>query len=721
VPLPAEVSLGEGTFSVNSDTPIHTPAGDHEAQQAARYLAELLERSRHLTLHAGPGGPADRAISFERRSGFPPEGYRIDVNAQRAHVTASTGTGLFYGAVTLWQLLPPGAGAGSIQAQVVRDAPVYSWRGLMLDSARHFQSVAFIKSMIDWMAWHKLNVLHWHLTDDQGWRLEIRKYPRLTSVGAWSTPAGTSDRYGGYYTQAQVRDIVSFAASRHVQVVPEIEMPGHAQAAIAAYPALGSTQGAAPPVSARWGVHTYLFNVDPATFSFLEDVLGEVMELFPSRFIHVGGDEAVKDQWKASPAVQARARALGITDPETLQAYFTQEIGRFLVHHGRRLVGWDEILRPGLARDAVVMSWRGVNGAREAAIAGNDTVLAPWPTLYFDNRQSALASEPPGRVNVISLEDVYRFDPVDATLSAAQRRHVLGVQANIWTEHIRTEERVEWMALPRAAAVAEIGWTPPERRHWGEFLQRLAPSFARYRAMGLHAADSVFGVSGQLTRQNAGFGVSLANQAQVGEIRYTTDGVEPNAQSPLYSAPMQLAAGTDLGAATFIAGERVSGTWRRRLDPAVLARRNSRELDLCSAGIPLLLESNGMPPGEGPLFALDIMNPCWTYRDVDLTRGASLTAAAGPLPFNFEIGEEVNKIRVGDAHTAVGELEIRVDGCDGAAVASVPLIAPTAGAAETILPRVSLPARPGHHDVCLRFARPRLDPMWVLDWVEITE
>jgi len=675
VPQPVQVTPGEGVFPLGNGTAVCT-LGGREATEAARYFIDLLARSRALHMRLLDSEACDKdprregPIVFAQVPGMPgavPEGYSVNVNPGGVLIEATSGAGLFYGAVTLWQLLPGERGPARIAAQHINDAPAYAWRGLMLDSSRHFQSPEFVKSMIDWMALHKLNVFHWHLTDDQGWRLEIRKYPRLTSVGAWRTPAGTDGRYGGFYTQAQVRDIVAFAAARHVEVVPEIDLPGHAQAAIAAYPALGSTQGPPPPVSARWGIHKYLFNPEPSTIAFLEDVLTEVMELFPSHYIHVGGDEAVKDQWNNSPAVQARARALGISNMDDLQAYFTQEIGRFLASHGRRLVGWDEILTPGLSRDAVVMSWRGTTGAHAAAVAGNDTVLSPWPTLYFDNRQSDLPTEPPGRMQVISLEDVYRFDPRDPSLTPEQQAHVLGLQANLWTEHIRTEERVEWMTFPRAAAVAEVAWSPASRRQWPDFLTRLAPTLAKLRTLGLQPADSAFAA---------------------------------NAPKPAESAR---------------------------------GRRTSRELSLCSNGVPLLLEPaaaqlqahDSVPvskgPGAFPIFALDIMNPCWIYHDVDLSHGAKLTAAVGQLPFNFEIGADAQKIRVGDARSSNGELEIRVGGCDGAPSALATLPAIPRGAVEEVLQPVAIPAAAGSHDVCIRFARPKLDPMWALDWVEISQ
>jgi hexosaminidase len=741
VPLPAEVVTGVGSFTVGAATVVRIPRGDGDADRAARYLAGLWTRTNGLTLPvtigtATPGATSTDTIAFQRHSGFGPEAYAIEVAPHRVTVSATSAAGLFYGAVTLWQLLPPGGATGQIPVQTIRDAPAYAWRGLMLDSARHFQSPAFIRSMIDWMAWHKLNVLHWHLTDDQGWRLEIRKYPRLTSVGAWRVdPDGT--RYGGFYTQDEVRDLVRFAATRHVQIVPEIEMPGHATAAIAAYPSVGTAGDGALRVSAGWGVHSRLFNLEPHTFEFLENVLAEVIELFPSRSIHIGGDEAVKDEWNSSPAVQARARQLGIRDSDALQAYFTQRLGRYLAAHGRRIIGWDEILQPGLEKDAIVMSWHGVSGAHTAVLAGHDAILAPWPTLYFDNRQSALPTEPPGRLKVVSLEDVYRFDPHDPALNAIQQPHVLGIQANLWTEHMRTEERVQWMALPRAAAVAEVGWSAPQRRRWPDFLERLVAMFARYRALGLNYADSVFAPAAQISRNAAGYTVTLANQAQSdpaapGDIRFTLDGREPSAQSARYETPLTVPAGTEIRAAAFVGAEQVSHTWAKHFDVLAALRRDSHDLEPCSDDIGLLLEpgdggndSAGAARSEGaarssPL-AVDIMNPCWIDRGVDLSGGPRVSAAVAPLPFNYELGADAAKIRVGDARTAEGELEIHVDGCDTPALALLPLAAAASGRGVTILPAQRLPRLPGRHDLCLRFARPRLDPLWAIDWIEVEE
>jgi hexosaminidase len=758
IPRPVDVRPGAGTFTIDSSTVVRVPSGDRDAGNAAHSLVELWTRTNGLTLSiitgtassgaASSGGaitdpPSAPTISFRRRSGLGPEAYELDIAPRRITVSATSAAGLFYGAITLWQLLPIGSNTGRIPAQIIHDAPAYAWRGLMLDSARHFQSPAFIRSMIDWMAWHKLNVLHWHLTDDQGWRLEIRKYPRLTSVGAWRVePSGA--RYGGFYTQDEVRDIVRFAATRHVQIVPEIDMPGHATAAIAAYPALGvagsafaaHSTGAAHSnsamlsVSANWGVLTHLFNLEPQTFGFIENVLDEVLELFPSTLIHIGGDEAVKDEWKASPQVQARAAQLGIHEPDALQAYFTQRIGGYLAARGRRIVGWDEILRPGLRKDAIVMSWHGVSGAHTAAVAGNDAVLAPDPALYFDHRQSTLPTEPPGRLDVISLEDVYRFEPRDATLSSGQQHHVLGIQANLWTEHMQTEERVQWMALPRAAALAEVGWSTSERR-WPDFLERLVPMFARYRAFGLDYSDSAFAPAAQISRAAGRFSVALSNQAQRGaaalaDIRYTLDGREPTAESPRYDAPLDVSLGTEVRAAGFVGSAQASRTWVRRIDSQTALRRDSHDLELCSGGIGLLLEpiaggAHTAGAATSPPLAIDIMNPCWMDRGVDLTDGPRIVAAVAPLPFNYEIGTDAAKIRVGDARTAEGELEIHVDGCDTPARGLLPLASAADSKGVTVLAAQRLPGLAGRHDLCLRFSRPRLDPMWALDWVEIGE
>jgi len=422
-----------------------------------------------------------------------------------------------------------------------------------------------------------------------------------------------------------------------------------------------------------------------------------------------------------------------IKDADALQTYFTRRIGRYLLAHGRRPVGWDEILQPGLSSDAVVMAWHGAKAARAAALAGNDTVLAPAPVMYFDNRQSTLPSEPTGRIAVDSLEGVYGFDLQEANLSPSQQRHLLGLEAGLWTEHIQTEQRLEWMALPRAAAVAEVGWSGAAR-NWSDFLARVNAMAARYEKFDLHYADSVFGIEARFApeagariagaRTAGAIQVTLANQPELQNaaldtgIRYTLDGEAPNSASARYAGPFSVAPGAEIRAATFIGGRQAARARDWRVDVHSAARRSSQQLDLCSNGIGLLLEPRNAANGDAPL-AVDIMNPCWLYRGVDLEHGAKITAAVFALPFNYELGPDAATIRVGDNQTPAGELQVRLDACDGTILSTVPL-PPAAGAdRRTELPPQMLAPVSGRHDLCLRFARPSLDPMWGIDWVEI--
>ena len=720
VPQPTRVQLGNREKELEATTAIRVPPGDKEAAFAADYLSSLWRQSNHLDLKVDRTASAQApTIAFRREKGLQPEGYRLRITSAGATISASAGAGLLYGAISLWQLSPPDVARPHVPVQMIDDAPRFAWRGLMLDSSRHFQSPELIRSMIDWMAWHKLNVLHWHLTDDQGWRLQIRRYPKLTSVGAWRDQGA----YGGFYTQAEVRDIVAFASNRHITVVPEIDMPGHATAAIAAYPELGSSPQPLV-VSSSWGVHQHLFNLKPGTFQFLENVLREVMELFPSRYIHIGGDEAVKNEWNASPEIQAQAAALGLHGSDALQTYFTQKMSRFLTAHGRRPIGWDEVLTPGLPPEALVMSWRGVSGAHDAAVAGNDTVLSPQPTLYFDYRQSVLTEEPTGRLTLSTTQGVYNFEPADATLTAAQRLHVLGVQGNIWTEHIRNDEALQWMALPRAAALAEVAWSA--HRDWPGFVERLAPLFGRYRSMGLNYADSVFGLDVRTTRSVDGVSVALANTDELlgiagVSIRYTLDGSDPRAASAAYRTPILTPVGSELRAATFLGDTEVSRVLRQPIDMHSGVRRSSLELEVCTNGVGLLLEPRTAKGGSARPIAIDIMHPCWMDRGVDLSRAPRISAGVAKLPFNYELAGAEAQIQVGDNTSPVGELEVRVDRCDAPVLLRLPLAAAEGASGVVPLPAQQLPALPGRHDLCLTFARPKLDPMWGLDWVEITE
>ncbi|MDH3732974.1 MAG: beta-N-acetylhexosaminidase, partial [Gemmatimonadota bacterium] len=436
---------------------------------------------------------------------LPPEAYVLEVSEASLAIDASTEAGVFYAFQTLRQLVPAGlyeagpAGSrpGAIPAVRIEDRPRFPYRGLHLDVGRHFFSVDFVKRYIDTMARFKLNRFHWHLTEDQGWRIQIDGYPRLTEVGAWRAESpiekrlnpyvGDGVRHGGFYTKDEIRDIVAFAAERFVTVIPEIEMPGHATAALASYPWLGCTEEVLA-VSTTWGVHDTIFCPHEETFDFLTSVLDEVMALFPSEYIHIGGDEVPKRQWRESAAAQAVIRREGLAGEDELQSWFIRRIERHLRANGRRLIGWDEILEGGLAPDATVMSWRGVEGGIEAARQGHDVVMTPIQHSYFDFYQGDPSTEPLAMNWAgfpIPLRRVYEFEPVPPDLTEDQAPYVIGGQANLWTEYIATPEYAEYMVYPRALALSEVVWSPAESRDWSGFVARMERALALLDALGV--------------------------------------------------------------------------------------------------------------------------------------------------------------------------------------------------------------------------------------------
>ena len=726
LPLPASLEMGEGAFHAGPGTVIRAPAGDTEAQRVAAllagYVAEVGGPRLAVAADDGAAAPSIVLAIDPQAAGAGDEAYELSVSPRQIRVASRTAAGLFYGAVTLWQLLTPQNGAGDtvdVPALRIVDAPRFAWRGLMLDVARHYMPPQFIEQLLDWMALHKLNTFHWHLTDDQGWRLQIRKYPRLTDIGAWRREADGSGRVGGYYTQDQVREIVRYAAARHIAVVPEIDMPGHMQAAIAAYPWLGS-RGDHPLVSPDWGVHAYLLNPDKRTFGFVQDVLTEVMELFPGQYIHVGGDEAVKDQWQASRPIQRRIRALGLANDNALQGYFEQRVEKFLEQHGRKLLGWDEIVDDGLPPDATVMSWRGADGAVTAARAGHDVIMSPNQSLYLDYLQGDGHDEPPGRpAPLITLRQVYEFQPVPQQLDPAQARHILGLQANVWTEHMLSPARVEHALFPRLAALAERGWSPAAAQDWPDFLRRLVPQLARYRALGIAYADSAFAV--QIAVQPAGPGaatVTLASQTGSGEIHYTVDGGAPSPASPRYQAPFELKLPAELGAASFAEGQALSGVARQSIDAASLLRRNSDQLASCSNKLPLRLGGPLRADGSQDVYRVDVMDPCWIAAAVPLDGIDAVELRLASLPYNFQLGHDASSVVHRPSRSGGDELQLHLDRCDGPLLAVVPLPRGTAPRPPADF-RVVLQPRTGTHDLCLYVAGRSLAPLWVVDQLQL--
>jgi hexosaminidase len=728
IPLPTQLDQADGSFQVDEKIPIVVADHDAPTRHTADYLADLIGRTRGLHLHVTAGAAPANAIVLQRDPRAlvaSSEGYALDVTPQGIRVTARDDAGLFHGAITLWQLLTPDARQGTVvvPALHILDQPRFVWRGLMLDSVRHFQSVAEVEQLLDQMAQHKLNVFHWHLTDDQGWRIQIKRYPELTRIGAWRTPPdagheGEPTTYGGFYTQDQIRQIVAYAAARYITVVPEIDMPGHAQAAVAAYPQIGVT-GKRPSVSVDWGVNPYLYNVDDATFGFIDNVLDEVMALFPSHYIHVGGDEAVKDQWQGSPAVQAKMHALGVKDEDALQGWFIDRVGKYLATHGRRLIGWDEILDGGVPADATVMSWRGAQGAITAAKQGHDVVLSPAPGLYFDQLQSDRSDEIAGRIPVQDLASVYAFEPVPKELDAAQAKHVLGAQANVWTEHMPTMAHVEHAVFPRLDALSEVDWSAAGSRDWYGFLARLSAQFARYRAQDIGYADSAFAPEIGLDR-NAALAsgtaqVTLSDQAGAGAFHYTMDGSAPDLHSPLYRTPIAVKLPVTVRAATFATdGSMLASPRQRVLDQASLLSLDGNEMPNCP-GSDFRLRVQPMPDAAslGPVFSVNVFDSCQLYPATRMDGVTAIHVDVVRLERNYALAHDAKLVVSRPHSTPFGELVAHQDRCDGKVLATLPLPNPDqAGRSFTL--DASLPTQHGVHMLCLAFTAPIDGPLYAL-------
>jgi len=503
LPQPASVVRSQGYFQLTQDTVIVT---DLETQATGTLLANALAPALGflpcVLTDEHPDLPTISLGIDPRLAHLGLEGYVLKVTEHHATLRAAHPAGVFYASQTLRQILPveifsstSASQTWSIPAVNIEDFPRFSWRGCMLDSARHFIPKPEVMKLIDVLALHKMNVLHLHLTDDQGWRIEIKKYPKLTEVGAYrkETVIGHAHKprgydgtpYGGFYSQDDLREIVAYAADRFVTVVPEIDMPGHAQSAVAAYPELG-VLGVAAEVATTWGIHPYLYNPTEETFQFLKNVLTEVMGIFPGPFIHIGGDEAVKDQWKSSQQVQARIKKLGLKDEDELQSWFLSQIGTFLAQHNRRLLGWDEILEGGLPDGATVMSWRGIDGGIAAARAHHDVVMTPTSHVYLDYYQSNDPAEPLAIGGYLPVDKVYAFDPIPAALTSEQAQHVLGAQCNLWSEYVFTMEHLEYLLFPRTIALSEVVWTPKEHLTFSDFRRRLEVHEARLACLNVN-------------------------------------------------------------------------------------------------------------------------------------------------------------------------------------------------------------------------------------------
>ena len=544
VPQPRELAPGKGHFTLSAATPVLYAADQEAAAPIARQLAAAIKShcgfQPEVRLAADAASGAQIRLALEKESAaLGDEGYRLEITPRQVRLIASQPAGLLHGVQTLRQLLPvPPAGTPAksgkkvrieLPALVISDQPAFGWRGILVDVGRHFHSVAYMKKILDWMALYKMNRLHWHLTEDQGWRIEIKKYPQLTAVGAWRIePDGR--RYGGYYTQDEIRDVVAYAAALHIEVVPEIELPGHCMAALAAYPELSCTGGPFT-VQTQWGVFKDVYCAgNEQTFAFLEDVLTEVIALFPYHYLHVGGDEVPRDRWQSCSKCQARKQQEGLEDEAELQSYFIKRVEKFLNAHGRRLIGWDEILEGGLAPGATVQSWRGMEGALAAARSGHDAIVSPGSHTYFNSD-----------IGGLDLRQAYSFNPLPEGLEPERHRHIIGGECCLWSERI-TEANLDYQLFPRLLALSEVLWTNPAERHYDAFLQRVRAHYPLLAAVGINAGPEARPITLRSGFNPAGNShiVVLESGEEGSEMRYTLDGTEPAPSSPLYSAPVTL-------------------------------------------------------------------------------------------------------------------------------------------------------------------------------------
>ncbi|MES2375028.1 MAG: family 20 glycosylhydrolase [Bacteroidota bacterium] len=576
VPYPLSVKTTPGRFMITPHTVIRVDTENAELMKIAKTLAGTLKEATGYLIPIGTNRGATRPNSIvlklkKEADTLGDEGYGLAVRSTGIIISGNQPQGIFYGLQTIKQLLPLKnlrTAPVSIPLTEIVDKPRFKWRGLMLDVGRYFYSVDFIKKYLDYMAMYKLNTFHWHLTEDHGWRIEIKKYPKLTAIGAWR--AGTQyDRaptqidknpHGGYYTQDQVREIVAYAKDRYINVVPEIEMPGHSLAALVAYPELSCTGGPFK-MPIQWAIQKDVYCAgNEQTFNFLEDVLTEVAALFPSPVIHIGGDECPKDRWKVCPKCQARIKAEGLKDEHELQSYFIKRVENFLLTKNKRIIGWDEILEGGLAPNATVMSWRGIQGGIAAAQQHHDVIMTPGEFMYFDHYQGEPYQEPVAISGFLPLEKVYTYEPVPAELSAGEAVYIKGVQANIWSEYIHAAEKVEYMTLPRAAALAETAWTASSLKNWEGFKERMETQYKRYDELGINYSKSAYNVFQDIKADTLSKRaiVTLTTNSFKPQIRYTTDASEPTPASPVYSKPFAIKAPAVIKSATFKNGRQIS-------------------------------------------------------------------------------------------------------------------------------------------------------------------
>ena len=577
IPQPAFLQQEEGVFTLEKTTPVYVDAGDSSLLRTIGFLNERLEKAAGFSLKVIQDDPLrhgqEKGI-FLLDAELSKEAYNLEITPGRVLIEYGDGAGAFYAVQTILQLLPTEIFAENRQRGVrwelpccaIEDAPRFPYRGMHLDCCLHFFSVDFLKKYIDVMALHKVNRFHWHLTEDQGWRLEIKKYPLLTEKGQWrketvigSLSSGFYDGkpYGGYYTQDEVRELVRYASERYVTIIPEIELPGHALAAIACYPELSCGLEDHYETATRWGIFKQVYCPKEETFKFLEDVFDEVFELFPTELVHIGGDECPKASWKKCPHCQSLIKKLGLKDEFELQSWFIQRMEKYINSKGHQIIGWDEILQGGLAPNAKVMSWLGEEGGIKAAQQHHEVVMAPYPKYYLDYWQADPESEPLAMGGPTTLRTMYEYNPVPEVLTSEERRYIIGVEGCVWTEYMPTPARVEYMAWPRMCAIAEAGWSKADK-DWNRFTRSLELHLGRLDRLGVAYCKAFYNPFIELHKDTEYSKVAtISVDAPGAEIRYTLDGSTPTAESRLYEGPFVINRQQRVTAAAFREGKRI--------------------------------------------------------------------------------------------------------------------------------------------------------------------
>jgi hexosaminidase len=565
IPKPLSEIIKQGIFILDKNTNIVTV---NQLSTVSDYFESYLKETFRLELSQEKSAKKivfkiDKSITNE-------EGYELEIRKNKISISSRNAKGAFYAVQSLLQLLPITTTSKSIAIQCleIKDAPRFPYRGMHLDVARHFFSVAFIKKYINLMAMLKMNIFHWHLTEDQGWRIEIKKYPKLqeiaafrneTLIGHYSEQPHKFDgkKYGGFYTQKEIKDIVKYASERQITIIPEIEMPGHSQAAIAAYPELGCT-GEQFEVATKWGVFEEIYCPKESTFKFLEDVIDEVAALFPGKYIHIGGDEAPKTRWKECTHCQKRIKKEGLKDEHELQNYFITRMEKYINSKGKQIIGWDEILEGGLAPNATVMSWRGTNGAVEAARQKHNVILTPNSHCYFDHYQSENEKEPLAIGGFLPLEKVYSFNPIPEELTKEESKYVLGAQGNVWTEYMKTPEKVEYMAFPRVVALSEVVWSSKENKNYPDFIKRLEFYQKRLDKLDVNYANHLYEVKGEFKTTNKKLTYELKSTSKTQNIYYSLNN---DALTTLYKKPIIVDRSIKIKAAVYNTQKRKLGNF----------------------------------------------------------------------------------------------------------------------------------------------------------------